>query len=330
MASPEVVKSSGAMVPGGFSEEPFAIEGWKKKLMLKKGGTPKKKDVVYVAPDGEEIRTKRQLEKYLKNHPGGPSASDFDWSTGETPRRSARLSSKGRLSSDSAEAEPATKRSKLDEDEDEEEDPIVVVSPRKTPRKKAARKDGVTEETGKRQGRGSIAADDSDAKVANDTGAGVDETPLSNNTDGKHVEEGIASAIEEVNPGNSADQVKAEEQALKVDEPLTVTDIAMEEVTAVEAVPEVGEAVIPQQPGATSVELPAVEEFVKPAEGETSLKQDEEVKKEVSQDVLDVPTTEELDGTNDDPLKPKDHIHAFIEQQTEHSLPVAERVGVST
>lgn len=46
---------------------------------VKKGGTPKKKDVVYVAPNGEEIKTKRQLEKYLKAHPGTVSASDFDW-----------------------------------------------------------------------------------------------------------------------------------------------------------------------------------------------------------------------------------------------------------
>jgi hypothetical protein len=52
-------------------------------LMLKKGGAQKKKDVVYVAPDGEEIRNKRQLEKYLKAHPGGPSVNDFDWSTGQ-------------------------------------------------------------------------------------------------------------------------------------------------------------------------------------------------------------------------------------------------------
>ena len=48
-------------------------------LSVKKGGTPKKKDVIFVAPDGEEIKTKRQLEKYLKAHPGTVSASDFEW-----------------------------------------------------------------------------------------------------------------------------------------------------------------------------------------------------------------------------------------------------------
>nr|PNR46374.1 hypothetical protein PHYPA_013493 [Physcomitrium patens] len=45
----------------------------------KKGGTPKRKDVTFVAPDGEEIKTKRQLDKYLKAHPGTLSAGDFEW-----------------------------------------------------------------------------------------------------------------------------------------------------------------------------------------------------------------------------------------------------------
>jgi len=43
-------------------------------------GTPgKKKDVSFVSPDGEEIKTKRQLDKYLKAHPGTLTASDFEW-----------------------------------------------------------------------------------------------------------------------------------------------------------------------------------------------------------------------------------------------------------
>jgi hypothetical protein len=79
-------------------------------LFKKKSGIQKKKDVSFLAPDGEELRNKRQLDKYLKDHPGSLTASDFDWhsgggSPGETPRRSARLSSKGRLSSDSIEGE---------------------------------------------------------------------------------------------------------------------------------------------------------------------------------------------------------------------------------
>lgn len=35
--------------------------------------------MTFVAPDGEEIKTKRQLDKYLKAHPGTLSAGDFEW-----------------------------------------------------------------------------------------------------------------------------------------------------------------------------------------------------------------------------------------------------------
>ena len=41
--------------------------------------SPGKKDVSYVAPDGEEIKTKRQMDKYLKAHPGTLTVSDFEW-----------------------------------------------------------------------------------------------------------------------------------------------------------------------------------------------------------------------------------------------------------
>jgi hypothetical protein len=46
------------------------------------GSTPKGKGVSYVTPDGEEIRSKRQMKKYLKGHPAGPTAADFDWTSG--------------------------------------------------------------------------------------------------------------------------------------------------------------------------------------------------------------------------------------------------------
>uniref|UniRef100_A0A0D6R0Z2 MBD domain-containing protein n=1 Tax=Araucaria cunninghamii TaxID=56994 RepID=A0A0D6R0Z2_ARACU len=74
----------------------LAPPGWKKKLVPKKSGTPTQNTVVFVAPTGEEHNTKRSLERYLKSNPGGPSITEFDWSTGEiTPtRRSARISEK--------------------------------------------------------------------------------------------------------------------------------------------------------------------------------------------------------------------------------------------
>jgi len=51
----------------------------------KKGGTPRRNEIVFIAPSGEEIKNKRQLDQYLKSHPGGPSASEFDWGTGTSP-----------------------------------------------------------------------------------------------------------------------------------------------------------------------------------------------------------------------------------------------------
>ncbi|KAK1549754.1 hypothetical protein Q3G72_007331 [Acer saccharum] len=100
-----------------------APSGWKKKFMPKKRGTPKKSEIIFISPTGEEISNKRQLEKYLKGHPGGPASSEFDWGTGETPRRSARISEKSK-STTPADDEPPKKRgrnssaSKKDKTED--------------------------------------------------------------------------------------------------------------------------------------------------------------------------------------------------------------------
>ncbi|TKY73200.1 Methyl-CpG-binding domain-containing protein 11 [Spatholobus suberectus] len=101
---------------GGASEETFSLElpappGWKKKFTPKKAGTPKKNEIVFTAPTGEEINNRKQLEKYLKAHPGGPAVSEFDWGTGETPRRSARISEKAKAAPP-AEREPPKKRRK--------------------------------------------------------------------------------------------------------------------------------------------------------------------------------------------------------------------------
>jgi len=77
----------------------------------KKAGTPKKNEIVFTAPTGEEINNRKQLEKYLKAHPGGPAVSEFDWGTGETPRRSTRISEKAKATPPT-ESEPPKKRTK--------------------------------------------------------------------------------------------------------------------------------------------------------------------------------------------------------------------------
>jgi hypothetical protein len=66
---------------------------------------------MFIAPTGEEINNKRQLEQYLKSNPGNPAISEFDWGTGETPRRSARISEKVKATPPS-ENEPLKKRSR--------------------------------------------------------------------------------------------------------------------------------------------------------------------------------------------------------------------------
>ncbi|KAJ4957859.1 hypothetical protein NE237_024970 [Protea cynaroides] len=100
----------------GAKDEVVSVElpappGWTKKFMPKKGGTPKKNEIIFVAPTGEEISNRKQLEQYLKSHPGGPGISEFDWGTGETPRRSARISEKAKATPP-LEPEPPKKRSR--------------------------------------------------------------------------------------------------------------------------------------------------------------------------------------------------------------------------
>lgn len=113
-----------------------APAGWKKKLIPKKGGTPKKYEVVFIAPTGEEFKTKKAIERYLKANPGGPSISEFDWSTGEvTPtRRSSRISEKVKESpmktpeSESKKKPKRSRKSKGDSEDAEKQESQVEVS----------------------------------------------------------------------------------------------------------------------------------------------------------------------------------------------------------
>ncbi|KMZ62198.1 hypothetical protein ZOSMA_486G00160 [Zostera marina] len=73
-----------------------APAGWKKKFLPKTSGTPKKSEIIFVSPTGEEMKNKKQLDQYLKAHPGSPSSSEFDWGTGDTPRRSERISKRAK------------------------------------------------------------------------------------------------------------------------------------------------------------------------------------------------------------------------------------------
>ncbi|KAM7483640.1 hypothetical protein LguiB_008223 [Lonicera macranthoides] len=98
---------------GLVSVELPAPPAWKKKLFIpKKVGTPRKNEIAFVAPSGEDINNRKQLEQYLKAHPENPAISEFDWGTGETPRRSTRISEKAKAKATPppAESEPPKKR----------------------------------------------------------------------------------------------------------------------------------------------------------------------------------------------------------------------------
>ncbi|KAG6606799.1 Methyl-CpG-binding domain-containing protein 10, partial [Cucurbita argyrosperma subsp. sororia] len=83
---------------------------WKKLFIPKRAGTPRKSEIVFIAPTGEEIGNRKLLEQYLKLHPGSPAISEFDWSTGEAPRRSVRISEK--VKETPPKEEPPKKRSR--------------------------------------------------------------------------------------------------------------------------------------------------------------------------------------------------------------------------
>ncbi|KAK8968899.1 Methyl-CpG-binding domain-containing protein 10 [Platanthera guangdongensis] len=78
-------------------------------FISKKAGTPKRNEIAFISPTGEEIRYKKQLDRYLRSHPGGPSSSQFDWGHGDTLRRSARLSEKAK-EMETSEEEPSKKQ----------------------------------------------------------------------------------------------------------------------------------------------------------------------------------------------------------------------------
>ncbi|XP_076953985.1 uncharacterized protein LOC143628226 [Bidens hawaiensis] len=120
-----------------MAEEVVSLEfpapsGWKKTFLPKKSGTPKKNEIVFTAPTGEEITNRRQLDQYLKSHPGGPKIAEFDWGTGETPRRSSRISEKVKLAPPPPpETEPVKKKAKRSAKKDKKES-------NKTPEKEKA------------------------------------------------------------------------------------------------------------------------------------------------------------------------------------------------
>ncbi|XP_044495030.1 methyl-CpG-binding domain-containing protein 11-like [Mangifera indica] len=117
-------------------EEVISVElpappAWKKMYLPKKGGTPRKSEIMFIAPTGEEIINRKQLEQYLKSHPGSPKISEFDWGTGETPRRSARISEKAKATP-TPEKEPPKKRGRKSLSGSKKDNKEAEATPEKT------------------------------------------------------------------------------------------------------------------------------------------------------------------------------------------------------
>ncbi|KAL5697966.1 hypothetical protein ACHQM5_029059 [Ranunculus cassubicifolius] len=121
-----------------------APDGWKKKFLPKQVGTPKKSEIVFIAPSGEEFTARKQLEQYLKSNPGGPAISEFDWGTGETPRRSTRIREKVKATPPPESEPPSKKRVRKSSSGKKGTKETEEVTPEKTEEEKE--KDAQTQE----------------------------------------------------------------------------------------------------------------------------------------------------------------------------------------
>ncbi|KAM0951975.1 putative Methyl-CpG-binding domain-containing protein [Dioscorea sansibarensis] len=223
-----------------------APDGWKKKgfeglsarclsFTPKKAGAARKPEIIFVAPTGEEIKNKRQLDQYLRSNPGGPPSSEFDWGTGDTPRRSARISEKTKAT-ESPEAERPKKRerkssskkgSKENKDGVEKEDEASTLAP-------APEDDG---EKGNEAATKAPAQEDgekvneaaTEVKVAaDDTEAIEDKNPA--DTEMKDSEKPVKDAKEETNDTKDNDATGSD--------PAAKTDVNVHEKAATVEVPQ--------------------------------------------------------------------------------------------
>ncbi|KAG8483408.1 hypothetical protein CXB51_022228 [Gossypium anomalum] len=126
-------------------EEVISVElpapaSWKKMFFPKKVGAPRKTEVMFIAPTGEEINNRKQLEQYLKSHSGNPPITEFDWGTGETPRRSARISGKAKATP-TPEKEPLKKRGRKSSSAKKEEEEAEAVPEKPEGEKESEKED---------------------------------------------------------------------------------------------------------------------------------------------------------------------------------------------
>ncbi|KAM0825958.1 hypothetical protein ACQ4PT_069208 [Festuca glaucescens] len=212
------------------SVEMPAPEGWTKKFTPQSRG---RSEIIFVSPTGEEIKNKRQLNQYLKANPGGPASSEFDWSTGDTPRRSTRISEKVKVF-DSPEGEKTPKRS------------------RSSSGRKGKKKEGIETEEGKEAETGKEAPSEDAAKSTNVETKPAEEVAVeSTDVEMKPAEEAnnaVESTDVEMKP---AEEAKTEDSTEKGDvaAPAPVEDVKEDEKPVeVVAPPAPAEAAAPLAP----------------------------------------------------------------------------------
>ncbi|KAJ8768096.1 hypothetical protein K2173_021036 [Erythroxylum novogranatense] len=206
-------------VEASAKEEAFSVDlsappGWKKKFLPSKGGACKKSDVVFTSPTGEEITTRRQLDQYLKAHSGGPAASEFDWGTGETPRRSARISEKLK-STPPPENERLKKRSRKSSGS-KKENKETGTAPEMTKEKMDVQKkeDGKTEKDDVEAEKNIQKENQDDIKdETHDTGTKTGDVILS-----KEPEDAIVEAEPESKEGNANESGASQNEKVKVED----------------------------------------------------------------------------------------------------------------
>ncbi|XP_010907961.1 uncharacterized protein [Elaeis guineensis] len=207
-AEKKVVEESPAEKECGAAEdvdrELTAPSGWRKKLMPKKGGTPRRNDVVFISPTGEEIKNKRQLDIFLRSHPGNPPSSEFDWGTGQTPRRSARINQKSKAT-ENPEGEKSGKRGrkasfKKTENEKKDIDSVTEAAAAQEDAKVEA-KDATVEDTG---------AANEKTKAAEEVEEKFKEEVISAENAVKEGAENIEEKTEELEESNKVDPADTE------------------------------------------------------------------------------------------------------------------------
>ncbi|OMP00065.1 Methyl-CpG DNA binding protein [Corchorus olitorius] len=190
-------------------EEVISVElpapaSWKKLFLPKKVGSPRKTEIMFVAPTGEEINNKKQLEQYLKSHPGNPPVTEFDWGTGETPRRSARIIEKAKATP-TPEKEPAKKRGRKSGSGKKENNETDAVPEGE---KEAEKQDAPASEKEIAEGE---KGKDTENQVEN--GGKTEEADQTGNTDAKMEDAGQEEACKDAKIPETAEDDKKEETA---------------------------------------------------------------------------------------------------------------------